>query len=58
MQMIGWSCIMHHGKEQYFEKYNLWLMENSNNTLTHMLWVHLVHKSPPPINRQVQEGEL
>jgi hypothetical protein len=49
---------MHHGKEQYFEKYNLWLMENSNNTLTHMLWVHLVHKSPPPINRQVQEGEL
>jgi hypothetical protein len=51
--------IMHHGKERYFEKYNMWLMENSNSTLTHMLlWVHLMHKNPQPIIRQLQEGEL
>jgi hypothetical protein len=51
--------VIHHGKEWYFEEYNMWLMENSNSTLTHMLlWVCLVHKNPPPIIRQVQEGEL
>ncbi len=51
--------VMHHGKEQYFEEYNMWLMENSNDTLTHMsLWVCLVHQNPPPIIKQVREGEL
>lgn len=51
--------VMHHDKEPYFEEYNMWLMENSNNTLTHMLlWVRLMHKNPPPIIKQVEEGEL